>query len=741
MQAPKSTTRTERAQRHFAPALLALLILAGVQHLLVLWQAWQINPLTRQPILDAEAYWDWAGNIAAGDWRLETPFFSAPLYPYLLGLLRILGSGLLAILVVQAAIHLGTLYLLATTARQRFGAWTGLCSGVFYLLLTEPSFFAGRVLNVSLQLFLVVWLWSRWLKAAQPEQSSSRQRFTYLLLSCAVGLNCLANPTFLMALPLFGLWIWFRHSRSQQPEAAGKWSLLAAGLAPAILVISPATLHNFAASGELISISAQGGLTFYHGNGPGAQGFYQAAEGVSASRLQQNQDAYRIAGKDSWRGTSSYFFNKGLNHWLENPGQTIQLLFKKAALFCFGHYYGDVYNPALERQDGILSRLLLAPLPTHWLSLPALLALFLLWRARRKPLPETLLLVLPWIVVILFFYSPRYRAPALPMLAVLSGWALAQILQFKAHPENKGQVSLLAAAFFFSAVLAPALRKQLDDTLEVHRFPFHISVGDALLENGDPNAALKRYRIAQQLRPGDPAAERAIGEALRRAGRGDEALAPLRKAVADTPEDPALQKTLAVALATTANNLKHQPQQSDADYAQAQSYFAEAETHYRESLRLGLDQDLEVYEGLSNVLAELQKYSQAENVAQQGLAIDPQNSGCQYALLRIAWDLATLDADDLRDGPTAVRLADQVNRRDDYQNPFHLDILAAAYAATGNFDKAVEVQTKAIQIATGQAADASPRESGASVEAGVLQAFEQRLELYRNKREFRVSGE
>jgi len=106
---------------HRAVALGLLLGLAIASQALILAQQLADDPFARTPINDARVYWDWAGEIASGRLVGTTPFLSAPLYPYLLGILRALGGGLAAACVVQAALHVATVGLLYRVAERRFG--------------------------------------------------------------------------------------------------------------------------------------------------------------------------------------------------------------------------------------------------------------------------------------------------------------------------------------------------------------------------------------------------------------------------------------------------------------------------------------------------------------------------------------------------------------------------------------------------------------------------------------------
>jgi len=98
------------------------------------------------------------------------------------------------------------------------------------------------------------------------------------------------------------------------------------------------------------------------------------------------------------------------------------------------------------------------------------------------------------------------------------------------------------------------------------------------------------------------------------------------------------------------------------------------------------------------------------------------------AMNSLAWDLATVPSESLRDGRRAVETAEKALALNDSE-PGFLDTAAAAYAEAGRFDDAVRTQEKAIAIL--RQADGMP--------AAVIEDFESRLRLYRNDQPFHRS--
>ena len=65
----------------------------------------------------------------------------------------------------------------------------------------------------------------------------------------------------------------------------------------------------------------------------------------------------------------------------------------------------------------------------------------------------------------------------------------------------------------------------------------------------------------------------------------------------------------------------------------------------------------------------------------------------------LAWILCTSPIDSVRDGRRAVELAEQAAELTHYRRAFVLSTLAAAYAETGDFEKAREISLKSVEIA------------------------------------------
>ena len=109
------------------------------------------------------------------------------------------------------------------------------------------------------------------------------------------------------------------------------------------------------------------------------------------------------------------------------------------------------------------------------------------------------------------------------------------------------------------------------------------------------------------------------------------------------------------------------------------------------------------------VLATLGREAEAIREYESVLRLQPSSAG---TLNNLAWLLATADDPELRDCRRAIGYARQ--SVDAARNAAWIDTLATAHAECGEFDRAVEIETQACDLA-------KPRN----------QAFERRLDLYR----------
>lgn len=149
------------------------------------------------------------------------------------------------------------------------------------------------------------------------------------------------------------------------------------------------------------------------------------------------------------------------------------------------------------------------------------------------------------------------------------------------------------------------------------------------------------------------------------------------------------------------------------------SEWAKATADFNEAIRLTPNEVL-IWSERGYGYAQQGLWTNALADFDHALALSPMDP---EALNEKAWTLATCPLDSLRDGTEAVRLSMKSCDQTSWKAWNFLDTLAAAYAESGDFEKAVKYQTDAIA--------ATP--SG-NTELG---GMKDRLELYRQRKPFR----
>lgn len=544
---------------------IALLVCgAGLAaRLVILGEYLSRNPFAKVPIVDADVYWRWAGEIAYGKFWPDTPFFSAPLYPYFLALLRYFGAGLPAVYAVQCALDVGTALLVGSLASRLAGRHAGIVAIALYWLLNEPAAYSMRVLNCSLPLFLI----AACLVTAIRACNRPSLRAMALAGACA-GLMCLAYPPGVLIVAALAGWLALRASNRRIALAPA-----VAFLAIAAAIISPATWHNYRRSGSLFLIQAVSGITLQLGNLPESTGTYTVAEGIEQRRDTMHLDAWRRYEKETgraatWADVDRFCRDKATAFWRNHPGAALRLFAQKAYYFLTARNYGDIYVPTLERSTGLNRTLALAPLPTPWLIPLALAGLFVCGAPIREKTPLIAAVLVPLITVILFWYSPRFRMPILPAIVPLAAAAICDAVTRAAG--SRRPVAGCAAALAVALGLTGLNSAIGFDSTKPLRANFDTGVGFVLEQLNEPDRAIEYYRRLLAATPDNHAARSNLGKLLAQQSRYAEAIPEFERALRDDPRNALAHLNLANALAAVGNR-------DDAD------------AHYRAALEINPD--------------------------------------------------------------------------------------------------------------------------------------------------------
>ncbi|HEY3840091.1 MAG TPA: tetratricopeptide repeat protein, partial [Bryobacteraceae bacterium] len=241
----------------------------------------------------------------------------------------------------------------------------------------------------------------------------------------------------------------------------------------------------------------------------------------------------------------------------------------------------------------------------------------------------------------------------------------------------------------------------------------HVNLGVVLAQKGSPDEAIQHFEAALRKDPDNGEAHSNLSVTLIRMGKLQEAIPHLEKALAATPDSAELQSNLGGALAETGRldeAIGHfqKAVQLAPDSAPLHSSFGmallergnpgEAILHLQKAVAAA-PRDPQAHYYLGSALH--MEGRNAEALAQLRQALETQPDHLQ-ALDEAAWMMATSREAAVRNGATAIDLAQRAVQVSGGQQPQILATLAASYAEAGQFPKAVETVHQALDLAAQQ---------------------------------------
>ena len=229
--------------------------------------------------------------------------------------------------------------------------------------------------------------------------------------------------------------------------------------------------------------------------------------------------------------------------------------------------------------------------------------------------------------------------------------------------------------------------------------PAHFNLGAALMLADRIEEAASQYQEALRINPAYAAAHNNLGSLLDRQGKLDEALTHYREALRLDPDHAATHNNLGFVLARRGK-------------------LDQAVPHFREALRID-PESADAHYNMGVALQRLGNLAEAVRHFRDALQFKPDWAA---AMSDLAWVLATASDEVLRDANQAVHLAERAATLTERRNAEVLDALAAAYAAQGQFERALGAIREAIRL-----------DPSAAVAAGMLE----RQGLYRKGQPYR----
>jgi tetratricopeptide (TPR) repeat protein len=203
----------------------------------------------------------------------------------------------------------------------------------------------------------------------------------------------------------------------------------------------------------------------------------------------------------------------------------------------------------------------------------------------------------------------------------------------------------------------------------------HFNLGTAQTRAGRLEEATGEYRQALQIKPDYANAHNNLGSVLSSQGKLDEAIQQYREALGDDPRYAAAHNNLGNALVRQGN-------------------VAEALPHFLDALRVDPEY-VDAHYNIGHAYALRGERADAIEHFRQVVRLEPDWTP---GLSELAWLLATAPEARLHDARQAVRIAEHAADITGNGDARVLDVLAAAYADAGSFDRALATAKAALRL-------------------------------------------
>jgi tetratricopeptide (TPR) repeat protein len=546
--------------------ILGLFLLSFVIRLIYLSQI-KLNPYFDTPQIDALWHYDWAKEIAAGDWMGREVFFRGPLYPYFLGVwYALFGESFYLPRLIQIIIGSLSCVLIFLLAKKLFNKPVGLIASLIACFYAPFIYFDAELLIPVLLIFLDLTMILLLLSA----EVRLKKRW-WFVAGIVLGLSAIARPNILIFVPFVLLWICIRFWEKNKNTIIPSTLLFLLG---GILIISPVTIRNWVVGKDLVLISSQGGINFFIGNNyesdgktataaPGSLPYdgYKDNIWITSVKLAERSVGRKLKPSE----ISDFWFKQGFDFIRTHPLKYLGLLGKKL------YYFWNSYEIESNKNIYFFSRwssLLRLLLWDHLLRFPfgiicplAILGLILNAKYWKKYFLLYAFVFSYMLSVILFFVTSRFRLPVVPFLIIFASYSICWLVDRIRKGRTRSlllSLSILIPLFLitnsnFFGVKQTDLSRTYNNlgivynkkgwhqsaiaiyqeglAINPNSAELHRSLGHTYYQRGDAQKAIKEYEQAVYLDPQMAIAFSDLGYIYDRMDQDEEAFEAYQKAL------------------------------------------------------------------------------------------------------------------------------------------------------------------------------------------------------------------
>ena len=377
---------------------------------------------------DMHFYNDWAQRLLGGQLADHLAFYGLPGYAYLLAALyKLAGYSPFVPALLQTLLDAGTAMLIYKVSigifpgtAKRHAQIAGLVAAAGWALFVPAQTYAAILMPTAWVVF-IFWLivWRIISRKNAPEVWEA------LTLGLLVGLTATAIATILFLIPFLIGAILLKPAISTHSQLRTRISALVLLFLGAAVGTSPCWVHNRLIAHDHVFLSAHGGINFWIGNNPSANGYPRFPPGLRAGQAAMLQDsidaAESAAGHSLKRGQVSHYWSAKARDYIEgDPAAWLRLLALKLRTFWSAFQYDDLSIITILREQRVT-------FPGIYFGLVAAFALpamILGWKTAPAGRWVTLAIALQMLALLPVFTTERYRLPVVPGLLVFAAFGL-----------------------------------------------------------------------------------------------------------------------------------------------------------------------------------------------------------------------------------------------------------------------------------------------------------------------------
>ena len=470
-------------------AALALILVFSVVVRVFFFRQLAATDLVTVPILDSQAYHDWAVQLVSGNPGWGETYWMGPLYPHLLAMVyAIFGVGGMAISALQlllSVVNIGLVYLLARDFMDKNQApWIPPLAASIFALYGAPVFYAGVILMATLVTTLYLLVARQVLVAWHRNTTAS-----WLVLGLLTGLTALARGNVLLLLATLPVLI-FKSNIATKSRLKKTAFFILAGL----LMLAPVTVRNLVIADDFVILTSNGGINLLIGQKAAFKGLFAPImeEGQSQYDASMEKTLERELGRDlKGSEVSRILTRRAFYEFRDNIGAMPRHYLRKAYRFWNGYELPQIFSYDYWQHQFPALRVLVIPFTL--LAALGLLGIRFLPPGRR--LIMGLLLGTYFLSLLPFFPTSRYRVPLAPLLAIGAAVFLMSVWKLDCRWCRR---------CFLMAMLAIAALLPRFGSLNSSEVFWQVRLHEAsrASKRGDLKTTLIKAREAEEARPG-----------------------------------------------------------------------------------------------------------------------------------------------------------------------------------------------------------------------------------------------